>query len=143
MNNYQAFADANYLTYNILDPLYSVAVYDSTANSCKGVANTYCAYTYFGYDEVGLQSSGISTQHDSSPVNGSYRGNQTSAHKWLTGSTVAQGSCPVSSGYVVSSKVFFDTGEVQRKAAIRAAILRLFSTHRPMPELCQQLSPTR
>ncbi|MGA9134866.1 MAG: RHS repeat-associated core domain-containing protein, partial [Candidatus Sulfotelmatobacter sp.] len=116
MNNYQAFANANYLTYNILDPLYSVAVYDSTANSCKGVANTYCAYTYFGYDEVGLQSSGISTQHDSSPVNGSYRGNQTSAHKWLTGSTVAQGSCPVSSGYVVSSKVFFDTGEVQKSS---------------------------
>jgi YD repeat-containing protein len=116
--NYQAFVSPNYLTYNLLDPVYSEAVYDSTANQCKGVANAYCAYTYYGYDESSPKSSGIGTQHDSSPVNGSYRGNQTSAHKWLNGSTVSQGPCTVSvsNGYVVSNKVFFDTGEVQQSS---------------------------
>ena len=113
VNNYQAFANSNYLTYNILDPLYTVAVYDNSANKCKGVA-TYCAYTYFGYDEGTLQSSGITTQHDPSPVNKPYRGNQTSTHRWLNGSTVAQNNCnAVSTGYLVLNEVFFDTGEVQ------------------------------
>jgi RHS repeat-associated protein len=116
--NYQAFVSPNYLTYNFLDPVYSEAVYDSNANQCKGVANVYCAYTYYGYDESSLKSSGIGTQHDSSPVNGSYRGNQTSVRKWLNGSTVSQGPCTVSvsNGYVVSNKVFFDTGEVQQSS---------------------------
>ena len=116
--NYQAFANSSYLTYNILDPLASEVVYDSASTQCKGVANTFCAYTYYGYDESSLKSSGISTQHDSSPVNGSYRANQTSVHKWLNGSTVSQSPCnvSVSNGYLVSSKVFFDTGEVQQSS---------------------------
>ena len=116
VNNYQAFVNSNYLTYNILAPLASETIYDSASNQCKGVANTYCAYTYFGYDESSLQSSGISTQHDSSPSNGAYRGNVTSVHRWLNGNTVSQSPCnvSVSNGYVVSNKVFFDTGEVQQ-----------------------------
>ncbi len=97
--NYQAFVNASYLTYNILGSVYSVADYDSTANTCKGVA-TYCAYSYFGYDESALASSGITTQVNASPLNGTIRGNQTSAHRWLN----------TNSTYLNTTRTYFDTG---------------------------------
>ena len=99
--SYQAFSSSPYLTYNLLDAVSSIAVYDSTSNKCKGVS-TYCAYTYYGYDESGRQSSGVTTQHNSSPINGNTRGNQTSVHRWLN----------TSGTYLNTTRVFLDTGMV-------------------------------
>jgi RHS repeat-associated protein len=94
---------SSYLSNNLLDLPYSVQVVNGSG--------TQMAYTYYGYDGSGLQSSGVTEQHVAGE---SYPGNQTSVHRWLNGSTVAQGSCTgtVSNGYLVSSKVYFDTGEV-------------------------------
>lgn len=88
-------SNSNYLSGNLLDRVSSVQVVDG--------GGTQRAYTTYGYDEAGgLTGSGINTQHDSSPPNGSYRGNQTSVHRWLN----------TSGGYLVDSKVFYDTGTV-------------------------------
>ncbi len=63
---------------------------------------TQRALTTYGYDSGTPQSSGVTTQHDSAPPNGNTRGNQTSVTRWLNSPA----------GNLISSKVFFDTGEV-------------------------------
>jgi hypothetical protein len=72
------------------------------------------AYAYYGYDESSLQSSGVAEQKVSGE---SYPGNQTSVYRWLSGSsTVSQTPCSVlvsSGGNISSTKVYYDTGEVQ------------------------------
>jgi RHS repeat-associated protein len=75
---------------------------------------TQRAYTTYTYDAGSLVSSGISTQHDSSPPSGSYRGNLTLTSRWLNYSTGATGNCPisVSNGYLNNYFVFNDTGTV-------------------------------
>jgi RHS repeat-associated protein len=117
VTNFQAFSSSPYLTYNLLDAVSSVAIFDSIGNTCKGVS-TSCAYTYNGYDESVLQSSSITKQHNSTPVNGTTRGNVTSTHRWLNGSSTATSNCnvSVSNGYIVSTTVYFDTGEVQHSS---------------------------
>jgi RHS repeat-associated protein len=73
------------------------------------------AYTTYGYDESGLQPSNVSEQHVAGQ---SYPGNQTSVHRWLSnGSAVSQSPCSVSvasGGYLVTNRIFYDTGEVQQ-----------------------------
>jgi RHS repeat-associated protein len=106
-------SNSNYLSNNLLDLPSQVATFAGTGSSGACGANGAVACTTYGYDESGLQSSGIGTsdQH----ANGeSHPGNQTSVHRWLNGSTVGQGPCTgtVSNGYLISSKVYFDTGEV-------------------------------
>jgi RHS repeat-associated protein len=96
---------STYLTNNLVNLPYSVQVKDG--------GGTQRAYTTYGYDESGLQSSGVIEQK----VTGeSYPGNQTSVHRWLNGSTTATTNCnvSVSNGYLVSNKVYYDTGEVQQ-----------------------------
>ena len=93
---------SNYLTNNLLNLPYSVQVKDS--------GGTQRAYTTYGYDESGLQSSGISEQKVAGE---SYPGNQTSVHRWLNGSTTGTSNCAaVTSGYLVTTKAYYDTGEV-------------------------------
>jgi len=100
---------STYLTDNFLDLAASVQVKDG--------GGTQQAYTTYGYDEYStypLQSSGITMQHDSSPPNGSIRGNQTSVHRWLNSGTF---TCPGggsggSGGSVVSNTIYYDTGKV-------------------------------
>lgn len=98
---------ANYLTNNLLNLPYSVQITDG--------GGTQRAFTYYGYDESGLQPSSVTQQK---VVGESYPGNQTSVHRWLNGSTVAQAPCSVSvsNGYLVSSRVYYDTGEVQQSS---------------------------
>lgn len=105
---YVAPGSASYLTNHLLDLVSSVTVADGT-----GVQK---AYTFYGYDEYSLTSSGIATQHDSAPPSGVARGNQTSIHRWLNGSTVPTTNCPVtvSNGYILSSAHFYDTGTVSQ-----------------------------
>jgi RHS repeat-associated protein len=99
---------ASYLNNNLLSVPYSVQVKDS--------AGTQRAYTFYGHDESGLQTSGV-IQHKSPGE--SFPANQTSEHRWLSaGAVTSTTNCNVSvpiGGYVVSNFVFFDTGEVQKK----------------------------
>jgi RHS repeat-associated protein len=104
-NTYQALNNSTYLTNNFLNLPASVTV--------SGGSQT--AYTTYGYDETALVSSGVSTQHDSSPPDGSARGNQTSIHRQLNnGSATATQYCPAisSGGYLVSNITYYDTGTV-------------------------------
>jgi RHS repeat-associated protein len=99
---------SSYLANNLLDLPYTVQVQNG--------AGTQASLTQYNYDETARISSGVSQQHDSVPPSGNYRGNPTSVHRWLNGSTTATTPCnvSVSNGYLVSNNVFYDTGEVQQ-----------------------------
>jgi RHS repeat-associated protein len=113
---YKAFdgssGSANYKYNNLVRLLSSRIVYDSSGNTCQGTSAP-CSKTLFGYDESNLQSSGVTVQH---VVGVGYPGNPTSVSRWLNGSVTAQTNCnvSVSNGYLVTTKVYFDTGEVQK-----------------------------
>jgi RHS repeat-associated protein len=104
--NYLALSNSTYLANNLLDIPSSQQTLDG-----GGVQR---AYTTYGYDEYALNPSGITTQHNSVAPDQSYRGNQTSVHRWLNGSTTATTNCntSVSNGYLVSYAVYNDTGTV-------------------------------
>ena len=106
--NYQFLQNSNYLTNNMLNLVSNVKVSDGNGNQRS--------YVYYNYDENAPIGSGVTKQHDATPPAGTYRGNQTSVHRWLNGSTKATTNCnvSVSNGYLVSSKIYFDTGEVQK-----------------------------
>jgi RHS repeat-associated protein len=103
--NWQALSGPNaasYLANNLLSLPYSVQV--------ENRSGTQQAYTYYGYDETALQSSGITEQKTTGE---SYPGNQTSVHRWLNGSTTGTTNCnAVTGGYLVTTKAYYDTGEV-------------------------------
>jgi len=105
--NYLALSNSTYLLNNLLNLSSSVKVTDGTG--------TVRAQTTHGYDETALTSSGITTQHTSSPY-GSARGNLTSTHgQLLNASAVATPSCPAtvsSGGYLVTNLTYFDTGTI-------------------------------
>ncbi|MFZ3215139.1 MAG: RHS repeat-associated core domain-containing protein [Candidatus Acidiferrales bacterium] len=91
---YLATTGSTYLTDNILDAL--------TSLQTKNASGTQVVYTTYAYDEFTADSGGITTQHTTSPY-GTYRGNQTSIHRWLNpGGT-----------YLVTNSHFFDTGMVE------------------------------
>jgi hypothetical protein len=94
VTSYYALNNSSYLMYNLLKIPSSVQVKDG--------GGTQRAYTTFAYDGSGLSSSGITTQHSSSPAGGSVRGNQTSVSRWLN----------TTGGYQTNSAVYFDTGTV-------------------------------
>ncbi len=104
---YQALSGPNssyYLANNLLSLPYSVQTLDGSG--------TQRAYTYYDYDGSTLHSSGVTEQKTAGE---SYPGNQTSAYRWLNGSTVSQSPCSVSvsNGYLITSNAFFDTGEIR------------------------------
>jgi RHS repeat-associated protein len=111
---YKFQSTSTYLANNLLDLPSQISVFAGGYSSGACGANSAAACTTYGYDESGLVSSNISEQKvagKSSP------GNETSVHRWLTGSTVSQSPCGVpvvSNGYLTSSKVYYDTGEVQQ-----------------------------
>jgi RHS repeat-associated protein len=98
--------NANYLAANLLDLPASVQVQDGAGNQV--------ASTTYKYDEYTLNNSNITTQHNSSPTNGLIRGNLTSTHRWLNGSTTSTANCTVavSNGFLVSYAQYNDTGTV-------------------------------
>jgi len=99
--------NSNYATNNLID-------LESSRQLLNGVSQQQ-AYTTYGYDESGPQSSGITEQKVAGE---SYPGNQTSVHHWLAnGSAVATSTCNVSvasGGYLVTNNAYFDTGEIQK-----------------------------
>ena len=105
-NTYQAFSKPAYLTNNLLD----------LPASIKVTGGSQTAYNTYGYDEYGLAPSGISTQHDTSPPDGSARGNQTSIHRQLNNGTATSTSgCAISvgsGGYLVNYATYNDTGTI-------------------------------
>ena len=100
---YKAFSTPAYLTNNMINLPLSVQI-----------TGTQTGYTTYGYDENTLASSGVSTQHDSSPPTGTSRGNQTSVHRQLNnGSATSTTNCAISvssGGYLVSYATYYDTG---------------------------------
>ena len=105
--SYFAFSNASYLANNLLDLPFSVQVQDG--------GGAQRAYATYGYDESGLQPSGVTTQKVAGE---SYPGNQTSVHRWLSnGNAASQSSCNVSvasGGYLTTNNVYFDSGELQK-----------------------------
>jgi RHS repeat-associated protein len=97
---------AEYLSNNLLNLPYSIQVTGSGGNS---------AYTYYGYDEASLVSSGLGSGQQKQQGE-AYPGNQTSVHRLETGTTIATANCgvTVSNSYEVSTKTFYDTGEIQK-----------------------------
>jgi RHS repeat-associated protein len=106
--NYLWQSNSNYLTYNFLDLVSSSTVQDGSGNQV--------AKTTYGHDEYPLNSSGVATQFNSSPANGGIRGNQTSMHRWLNGSTTSTPNCAISvnNGYLVTYAQYNDTGTVYK-----------------------------
>jgi RHS repeat-associated protein len=97
-------SNSNYLKYNILHLISGVSVYDGSS--------VLKASTTFNYDESSPTASGVTTQHDSAPINTPYRGNQTSVSRWESGSVASTTNCPVTvnNGNLVSHLTFYDTG---------------------------------
>jgi RHS repeat-associated protein len=90
--NYQAFAYSNYLTNNLLTLPSSVAV----TGSGPGSTTTY------DYDQTTPVSSYITTQHNSAPPAGSYRGNPTTVSRYLN----------TTGTYLSTTSTNWDTGMV-------------------------------
>jgi RHS repeat-associated protein len=107
-SNYLWQSNSNYLTYNFLDLVSSTIVKDGSGNQVAQTTN--------GYDEYLLNSSGITTQHNANPVNGNVRGNQTSVHRWLNGTTTSTPNCAIAinNGFLVSFVQYNDTGTVNQ-----------------------------
>jgi len=93
---YQWQSSSNYKNNNLIG---IAASSETQAPTCSG-PNTRCSYASTTYDGATLSSSGISTQLDTAPPNGSYRGNPTSVSHWLA------------SGTISTSANFYDTGMV-------------------------------
>lgn len=102
---YKALTTSSYLSNNLLSIPASVIV-----------TGTLTATTTYAYDETALGSSGVSTQHDTAPPDGSIRGNQTSISRLLNGTSVQTTNCPVtvSNGNATTKVAFLDTGEVSQ-----------------------------
>ncbi len=114
--NYQALANSNYLANNLLTAVSSVQtcspIGQGETGNCAGNTLVQRAYTQNTYDQAlscaagggnSPCSSGISTQHESSP-DGVYRGDLTTSGRWLN---------PTGS-YLNTTRAYFDTGMVNQ-----------------------------
>jgi RHS repeat-associated protein len=90
--SYEALANSNYLTNNLLDLPASIVV------TGAGPGST----TTFAYDQTTPVSSGITTEHSSSPPGGTYRGNQTTVSRYLN----------TTGTYLSTTSTNWDTGVV-------------------------------
>src|SRR3989454_2601241 len=104
--SYKAFANVSYLNNNLLDLLSSKTIQDG--------AGVQQALSTYEYDESSPLASGISTQHNSNPAAGSFRGNQTSIPNRLHSRTLpCPDGTPAGSGSnVINKKTYFDTGTI-------------------------------
>jgi RHS repeat-associated protein len=111
--NYLALSNTAYLANNLLDLPGQVSVFTGAAVAGACGTNGALSCTVYGYDESSLQSSAVIEQKVAGESN---PGNQTSESRWLNTSTVSQSPCnvAVSNGYLVSKRVYYDTGEVQQ-----------------------------
>jgi RHS repeat-associated protein len=100
--SYLALTNSTYAANNLFDLESQEAVFTGAAGSGACGSNGAVACTAYAYDGSPLASSGITTQHSSSPPAGTYRGNQTSVSHWLnTNNTL-----------LTTAKTYFDTGTV-------------------------------
>ena len=113
-NTYLALSNSSYLNNNMLSLKSQVATFAGSPGTGACGSNGAIACTTYGYDETTPVSSGVTTQHDSNPPAGVYRGNQTSVKSWLNGSTVSTTLCPVSisNGNLTTTRTIYDTGMV-------------------------------
>jgi RHS repeat-associated protein len=113
-NTYAFQSSSAYLNNNLLDLPAQISTFTGATQAGVCGANGATACTTYGYDEMTLQSSGITEQKVAGEVN---PGNQTSVHRWLNGTSPARSPCTVavSGGYVTSKYTYFDTGEVQQE----------------------------
>ncbi len=93
---YLALSSSNYRNNNLLDLVSSVTVRDG--------AGTQKARTEYLYDQTTPVASGITTQLDTTPTGGIYRGNQTSIRRWRN----------TDGAYLTTTNVFFDTGMLKQ-----------------------------
>jgi RHS repeat-associated protein len=93
--DYEFQTNPNFLTLNLMSSVHDQITYDG--------AGGQVAETTYGYDESGLGSSGVSTQFNSSPINGTTRGNQTSVQRWLN----------TTNSSITSTATYFNTGSLQ------------------------------
>jgi RHS repeat-associated protein len=100
---YLSLSNSSYAANNLLDLFSQVSVFAGASASGACGANGAIACTSYGYDETTLGSSGITTQHDSAPPAGTYRGNQTSVNRWLN----------LGNKLLTAKRVFYDTGTVE------------------------------
>jgi YD repeat-containing protein len=91
-NTYVAFTNNSYLTANLLDLLSTQTIKDGN--------NNQVAQTTYSYDGSSLQSSGVTTQHNTSLPNPGVRGNRTSTCRWLN----------TTGGNVCTTATYYDTG---------------------------------
>lgn len=105
---WQTSAGAQYLSFNVLDVPSGITVQDGSGNQVS--------QTTISYDEATPAASGISTSHDLNPANGNIRGNATTTHVWLSGSTTSTTTCPVavSNGFLTTTKSYLDTGMLSK-----------------------------
>jgi len=96
LTSYLAFSNSNYLTNNLLNLV--------SSKTLKDGGGTQQAQTTYGYDGSQLVASGISTQHNATPPDGTYRGNQTSISQWLN----------TNNSNVTSTATFYDTPMMQQ-----------------------------
>lgn len=105
---YEAFISSPYLTNNLLDLPSSIQVTDG--------GGTQRGLTTYGYDAYALQSSGLGAaqQLDTSPADGTQRGNRTSVSRWLNGSAIATTNCGVSvtNGNLINYYTYNNSGTV-------------------------------
>ena len=93
--DYEFQTNPNFLTLNLISSVHDQITYDG--------AGSQMAKTTYGYDESGLGSSGVSTQFNSSPINGTTRGNQTSVQRWLN----------TTNSSITSTATYFNSGTLQ------------------------------
>jgi len=87
---YLPFQNSNYFNRNLLDRVSSVSVYDGSG-ALKSQTN-------YAYDASALQPSGVSATYLDGSI-GSYRGNQTSSSRWVSGSS-----------YLTTSTSYYNSG---------------------------------
>lgn len=93
VSNYLWTTDPTTKTNNLLNRLSSAIIQDGSSNRV--------AETDYYYDQTSVASSGVTTQHNSTPT-ATKRGNQTTVSRWLTGTT-----------FLNSTATYFDTGKTQ------------------------------
>jgi RHS repeat-associated protein len=104
LTTYEVPGDSSYVANNL--------VRLPASRSVQNGSGVQQALTMYAYDEYAVSTSGVTNQHNTSPPDNPYRGNQTSVHKWQNGSAVATPNCAisVSNGYLTNYTAYYDTG---------------------------------
>lgn len=92
--------NATYKSNNFVSLPVSVTLCTQPSNCVDGTQANRVAQTTYGYDQVSVVSSGVTTQFTAPPAGGNVRGHQTTASRWLN----------TTNSLVSSTATYFDTG---------------------------------